>query len=103
MMAPVMIFTHWPGATAPCQALPGQRGADHLELQRGAGGQLRAVEGEAVHGGVVVRRHADRRDQVARQHAAERVEHGDVLGLAHRVHQPFEEGVDRSALSACGS
>ena len=66
----------------------GQRRADAAQAQRLAGLQLRAVEGKAVHGRVVVRRHADGRDHVFGQHPAQR------LGQRHALH--FGDGLDQA-------
>ena len=42
-----------------------------------------------------MRRHADRRDDVFGQHAAQRLEQRHALDLGDRFDQPFQEGVDR--------
>ena len=95
MMAPVMIFRHCPAATLPCQALPARAVPTTSSESGGIGLELPAVEGIAVHGRVVVRRHADGRHQVVGQHPIERIEDRNFLGLLHRLDQASQEIVHR--------
>jgi hypothetical protein len=97
MTAPVMMRTASPAASAPRQVAPASGGTDDAQRDRGIAGrvvaQQRAVEGEAVHGGVVVRRHADGRDDVLGQHPAERLAQAELLALGDdgALDQPLDE------------
>ena len=93
------------GAHLAVPGLARQRGAHHSQLQRPPAAELRAVEGEAVHGGVVVRRHADRRHEVVAP-ARGRARRGRRrVSVSRHRRRPAAPGTRRraSALSACGS
>ncbi len=59
-------------------------GADHGQRERRVRQQVGAAQGVAIHGRVVMRGHADRRDDVGRQHPAERREQRHLFGRFQR-------------------
>ena len=73
------------------EVLPGQAAADHAQPCRRIGAQLGAAQREAIHRRVVVRRHVDGRDDVARQHTAQRVADRAELHRLHRADQARDE------------
>ena len=89
--APVMMRTHWPGATLPVELRACEAGAGHRQHGVAAGGEFATAQGVAVHRRVVVRGHGDGRDHVAGQHAAERAADGQLLHGLHARHQPGDE------------
>ena len=58
---------------------------DHIEHAASARREQRAVESEAVHRRVVVCRHVDGRDDIARQHAAQRLRERHAFALRDRL------------------
>jgi hypothetical protein len=73
--------------------IPCQRAADHLQHERHAICERRAIEGKPVHGRVVMRRHADRGHQVLRQNPSECLKYRCFLGFDDRFHQTLQEQV----------
>ena len=59
-------------AACPSKTAPAARSPTTVELARARGGDVGAADGVAVDGGVVGRRHVERRLDVVGQHAAER-------------------------------
>ena len=72
------------------------------QRQRFARAQGAAVEGEAIHGRVVVRWHADGGDQILGEHTAQGVEHAHALGGGDGLDEAGEECVDAGGRQGLG-
>ena len=86
------------------ERLASETGAGHAESAGPAGGQLARAQRVAVHRRVVAGRHVDRRHDVARQHAAQRVADRGPAGAAD-VDGPGGVGrheLDQHALAVVG-
>ena len=93
MTPPVKMRTHSRGPIEPDHGLPANDSPTRFSTVSRVGAQIGEAHRVAVHGRVVVARHGERRDDVFRQHAAERAAHVDALDRAHRR----EEAADQLA------
>ncbi len=80
----------------------GEGGADFIERHRLGGMQVGATHGPAVHGGVVMRRHVDRRNDVLSQNPAQGMANRHLFKAGHRLHKPPDDFIDLGGRQGVG-
>jgi hypothetical protein len=73
------------------EGAPGKRRADVLQPRFATGGKVGEAQRPAVHRRVVVAGHVDRRNNVRRQHAIQRLAHEDALDAGDRRQQAEDQ------------